>query len=584
MKTMQDIQHYTLMHKNIPVLEMRMAEHDILGGVHVLNKEHLPFGVTLNKDGTFHKGRLKTWLNSRTIPDERDGLRELLYQLQVPDIGSALAGGLRLSLSDHYWTKPDDLEVTWEQVNFFDNPFSPVVGELMEQDDFLRLSPEVDLQSPDLTTDGALRKRWVILDGERCLIKRGTSGLGQEPYNEVVASMLMERLEVPHIPYRMIHDETGHPKCVCPCMCTRDTELIPVAHFFMPILTEKGTLPSGKALYTEIDAMMREHGVDMQPMMDRMLTIDFLMANEDRHLNNFGVLRDADTLKWIKMAPVYDTGYSLGCRTDTTLLQRQRYGNLKSKPFNEDPMEQMRYVRDISWLNIDVLRDFSQEMNDFLKKSTSVVDSSLPSERIDAVCRLFNVRVLQMAQLKELGAKRTVYFERFHEALLKNQRATDNTTFKGHEITPQPQGTAAAAVHAPLSRAACQQNDTLDLLEQIKKHVQADKAAMAKLESAGLSPEKDITVHKVARPGKFFSKETQGLEVISRTHDSLMLIRGRCLFIYELKLLELQAPAQGIPGEKLDLEWPKTQEKARGAQAQEQERKRTQGRGRGLSL
>ena len=150
-------------------------------------------------------------------------------------------------------------------------------------------------------------------------------------------------------------------------------------------------------------------------------------------------------------------------------------------------------------------------------------------------------------------------------ALLKNQRATDNTTFKGHEITPQ-------------------QNDTVDLLEQIKKHVQADKAAMAKLESAGLSPEKDITVHKVARPGKFFSAETQGLEVVSRTRDSLMLIRGRCLFIYELKLLELQAPAQGIPGEKLDLEWPKTQEKARGAQAQEQERKRTQGRGRGLSL
>ena len=54
-------------------------------------------------------------------------------------------------------------------------------------------------------------------------------------------------------------------------------------------------------------------------------------------------------------------------------------------------MEQMRYVRDISWLNIDVLRDFSQEMNDFLKKSTSVVDSSLPPERIDAVCQLFNV-------------------------------------------------------------------------------------------------------------------------------------------------------------------------------------------------
>lgn len=150
-------------------------------------------------------------------------------------------------------------------------------------------------------------------------------------------------------------------------------------------------------------------------------------------------------------------------------------------------------------------------------------------------------------------------------ALLKNQRAADNTTFKGHEVTPQ-------------------QNDTLDLLEQIRKHIQADKAAMTKLENAGISPDKDITIHKVARPGKFLSAETQGLEVVSRTRDSLMLIRGRCLFIYELKLLELQAPAQGVPGEKLDLEWPKTQEKARAAKAQEQERKRIQGRGRGLSL
>ena len=209
--------------------------------------------------------------------------------------------------------------------------------------------------------------------------------------------------------------------------------------------------------------------------------------------------------------------------------------------------EALRAIADAEKFNAAIRTHVREQQQKESRQSTEQTQDTQEQEQIAQVNK---------ADLNELESA---------TALLKNQRATDNTTFKGHEITPQ-------------------QNDTLDLLEQIKKHVQADKAAMAKLESAGLSPEKDITVHKVARPGKFFSKETQNLEVISRTRDSLMLIRGRCLFIYELKLLELQAPAQGVPGEKLDLEWPKTQEKARGAQAQEQERKRTQGRGRGLSL
>lgn len=209
--------------------------------------------------------------------------------------------------------------------------------------------------------------------------------------------------------------------------------------------------------------------------------------------------------------------------------------------------EALRAIADAEKFNAAIRTHVREQQQKESRQSTEQTQDTQEQEQIAQVNK---------ADLNELESA---------TALLKNQRATDNTTFKGHEITPQ-------------------QNDTLDMLEQIKKHVQADKATMAKLESAGLSPEKDITVHKVARPGKFFSKETQGLEVVSRTRDSLMLIRGRCLFIYELKLLELQAPAQGIPGEKLDLEWPKTQEKARGAQAQEQERKRTQGRGRGLSL
>ena len=135
-------------------------------------------------------------------------------------------------------------------------------------------------------------------------------------------------------------------------------------------------------------------------------------------------------------------------------------------------------------------------------------------------------------------------------SLLKNPRSLDNSSFRGYE-------------------ASAQQNDTLDVLDQIKKNVQESKTALEKLRHVGLSPDKDITKNKIVRPGQF--PNLKGAEVISRTKDTLTLVKGRSLFIYELKRLELKAPALGQPGEKLDLRWPAGQEKARGTKALERE-------------
>jgi len=42
-----------------------------------------------------------------------------------------------------------------------------------------------------------------------------------------------------------------------------------------------------------------------------MLVLDYLIANEDRHWGNFGAVRNAETLDWIGLAPVFDCGNSL---------------------------------------------------------------------------------------------------------------------------------------------------------------------------------------------------------------------------------------------------------------------------------
>ena len=41
--------------------------------------------------------------------------------------------------------------------------------------------------------------------------------------------------------------------------------------------------------------------------------LDFIMTNTDRHNQNLGVIRDANTLQWLKVAPIFDTGTGLGC-------------------------------------------------------------------------------------------------------------------------------------------------------------------------------------------------------------------------------------------------------------------------------
>ena len=65
----------------------------------------------------------------------------------------------------------------------------------------------MNLFSPDNTTDGNLKKKWKISAGKRVLIKGGSDPFRQEVYNEVIASLIAEKLGIDHAilrPYRRI--------------------------------------------------------------------------------------------------------------------------------------------------------------------------------------------------------------------------------------------------------------------------------------------------------------------------------------------------------------------------------------------
>ena len=97
---------------------------------------------------------------------------------------------------------------------------------------------------------------------------------------------------------------------------------------------------------------------DVVPFLDRMIVLDYIIANEDRHLNNFGLLRNARTLEWRGFAPIYDSGSSLGYDKVAGQIRAER--NVECKPFKKHHAEQLKLVSDLSWIDFDRLADVNE--------------------------------------------------------------------------------------------------------------------------------------------------------------------------------------------------------------------------------
>ena len=146
-----------------------------------------------------------------------------MCRLGCPSTTILIAKCMRLSLSDQYWIRPEGSDAAWAGVNFFENEFSEDMGDL-----FLGTRADaspISMSSPDNTSDGVLRKRWKIIDGKRRLVKAGSGPLMQEPFNEAIASMLMDSQDIDHVRYRLAR-QGRRPISICEDFIGPDTGLV----------------------------------------------------------------------------------------------------------------------------------------------------------------------------------------------------------------------------------------------------------------------------------------------------------------------------------------------------------------------
>ena len=377
--------NYTLMHKDIPVVEIALDD----GGTKITrvgelyHGEDLPVGVPITWDKA-DRAAFNAWWTDRFIPSARSGLVDALSQLGFPNPQQVISRNLGLSLSDHYWVKPASSNLSWHNVNFFENPFSEDVGDSLfgapaKKEGF-------DFSSPDNTSDGFLKKRWKILDGKRCLIKAGSPPFLQQPFNEIIATKIAQRLAIPHIPYTLLWDD-GIPYSVCEDFVTPDTELIPAWRVMQTQKKDNQT-----SVYQHYRSCYEKLGVpNVTHALNQMLVLDYLIANEDRHFNNFGLLRDPDTLEWLGPAPIYDSGSSLGYDKLTPQIRSGR--NISCKPFKKTHQDQLRMVTSFDWLDLSKLDGVDQDIREVFAGAEEFIDK----ERVEAIVASVNQRVQLLA-------------------------------------------------------------------------------------------------------------------------------------------------------------------------------------------
>ena len=383
---------FTLMNKNKKLFDFEYNDEDhlIVGFERNYsdNEKYAPFGLI--KNDSIDKNIFNKWWKNRQIPASRNGLKEVLYKSGFYDEDNfdlLDAKVYCLSLSDQYWVKKYNENILWEGINFFENEFSEDIGKVLFNGD--KTSLNLNLNTPDMTSNGNYEKRWKIINGDRYLIKAGGKMINQEPFNEVIATKLYERIlnDDEYVKYELTYDN-GKAVSICKNFITPNTELIPAWK-----IDEYYEAKKSENKYEHYIRCLNKLNIpNANLLVDKMLICDFILANKDRHFNNFGVIRNVETLEFEKVAPIFDNGCSLWFDENDMYVGEF----FLTKPFEEYEKKQVSLVKNISWLDISKLDGFEEEVKEILSSN-----KLLSNERIEKIIKQIKSRIEYVSKLKQ---------------------------------------------------------------------------------------------------------------------------------------------------------------------------------------
>ncbi|HCS67422.1 MAG TPA: hypothetical protein DIW34_04265 [Oribacterium sp.] len=325
----QETKPWLLMHRDERVAAVQMEEETgtLVSLSHVYDARLLPFGI--RRDG---RG-LRAWWQRRAVPVTQGHMGRTLEHLGLLTPQAFLLQNQGLSMTDTYWMRAEGSDVHWSELSFFQHDFEDSIGaqQFARSDDGLSIPP-TGLRFPSASVQGDMPKAWIsVEDGKRFLVKGAAPGKTQQIFNEVVAAcMHAKQHRFPYVNYQFYTIDVGHGKQLsvsAEAFTGEALEFIPAADIIRAG-RQQDSERSDFELFIEICGQQGLSREEVRAFLEYQILTDFVLTNVDRNYGNFGVLRDTDTLRFVRLAPIFDSGssmfYDLDMRQGTLELNNIR--------------------------------------------------------------------------------------------------------------------------------------------------------------------------------------------------------------------------------------------------------------------
>ncbi|WP_027207473.1 hypothetical protein [Butyrivibrio fibrisolvens] len=369
---------FTLMRKNEEIMMLQIGEDGNI--VKIGKKENLDILPLQNR--TSPRGIIEWW-RDRAIPIKQGKIEKMLRENGIETSGLFLTHNLGLSLTDYYWIRPLGSGLTWEDVNLFDNDFKEnlLLGNISYNDD------EVREYQPNSSLQGNLEKTWIIDNGIRKLVKGNHDIYSSESINEVIIGDAIKAQGRDSVCYSLLHIDGKNYDygCISDLFTSQQKELVSA---YAVITSEQK--PNNISRYEHFINVCDKNGLDrniVREYLEFEILIDFIFSNRDRHLTNISVLRDAESLKFISMAPIYDSGKSMMVERDIVPITDKFVLSQQAQGFKESELELLKYVQNRKLIDVSLLPD-AYYIEDMYRK-----DSQVSEERIKFVTEMYRRKI-----------------------------------------------------------------------------------------------------------------------------------------------------------------------------------------------
>lgn len=267
----------------------------------------LPLNIRQSPDDV----ELARFLASRRIPKGRVFLEEVLrpYGLSPNDTKGIIDLSRGTSVNDAYSVVPANDTIPYREYNLFENDFDEVLQIIA----YTGTIPEAALgngRPSDLTPSGTFPKTWRRNGSKLELYKAGSivaaPNYGREPYSEQLAWQVAQVGAFDAVEYRLAEWQ-GRICSICELFNSPDVSFVPFELCLPSALAQLADFELALAYFSDI-------GADAESKFKSMAVFDSIIANTDRHVGNFGVLRDNRTGEVLDTAPIFDNNVSLFTR------------------------------------------------------------------------------------------------------------------------------------------------------------------------------------------------------------------------------------------------------------------------------